>query len=68
MTFNETKLPQMQEMLGPWWPMPQSNLHWDGRRREDLPDDAQIHCYHGWWTFEELTKYGALPAKRWGNQ
>lgn len=57
------KLPQMQEYLGPWWPMPVANKDVWGKHREELSDDAQLHCWHGWWTYEELHQYGVLPAK-----
>lgn len=65
------KLPQMTSYLfAPWFPMPRSNLDiipfpptGSGKKRDDLPDDAQLHDWHGYWTLEELYKYGALPAK-----
>lgn len=41
------KLPQMQNYwFAPCWPMPQANLQYWGKLREDLPDDAQVHNYH----------------------
>jgi len=56
-------LPKMQESWGPWFPLPESNYSLFGKRRDDLPDDAQVHRWHGYWTLDELYKYGALPAK-----
>jgi hypothetical protein len=46
----------------PYFPMAEPNLTLSGKRRDDLPDDVAVHYYHnGYWTLDELHRYGALP-------
>ena len=56
-------LPRMQEYwFIPWFPMPESNNSVYGKKRNDLPEDAKVHYWYGYWTLDELYQYGALPA------
>jgi hypothetical protein len=51
----------------PYFPLSEKNktltdTPFEVKHREDLPDDADVHFYcDGYWTLEELYKYGALP-------
>lgn len=58
-------LPQIKAFY--FTPIPRSNLQITGKKyRQDLPDNTDIYCYHGYWTWEELHIYGALPTlKPW---
>jgi hypothetical protein len=56
-------LPRMQEyFFMPWFPVAEPNSTPHGRKRKDLPDNADVHYWYGYWTLDELYKYGALPA------
>ncbi len=58
-------LPRMKSYLFmPWFPVGSRNLSYNGKCRDDLADDVDVHYYNdGYWTLDELYKYGALPPE-----